>query len=161
MEPSVKEAHTPVPYSQAGVALIEFAFVVPVLILLLLGLVEIGRFAYYSIVVGNAARAGVQYGAQTLATAQDSTGMANAAKNDGQNNIANLTASPAPTHFCQCWDGTTATSDATCSPTCATGHRVVYVQVTTSGTFSPLFNYPKLPSSFSVSSTATMRVINQ
>ena len=48
-------------HGQRGVALVEFALVVPLLALLLVGIIEIGRFAYFSIAVANAARAGVQY----------------------------------------------------------------------------------------------------
>src|SRR3984885_15780075 len=69
---------------ERGQSLVELAFVVPLLLLLLIGIIEIGRFAFYSIVVSNAARAGAQYGAQSLATAADTAGIATAAKNDGQ-----------------------------------------------------------------------------
>jgi Flp pilus assembly protein TadG len=137
----------------------------PLLILLLVGLVEIGRYAYFAILVGNAARAGAQYGAGSLAKAVDVSGMENAALNDGQN-VAGLTvASPAPSTFCQCYNGTTTTAIG-CSNTSTqcplTGyHRNVYVQVTAHGSFSPLFTYPGLPASFVVTRTATMRVTPQ
>lgn len=150
-------------HGQAGLALVEFAIVVPVLILLLVGLIEIGRFAYLGILVGNAARAGVQYGAASLVRAKDTTGMQNAALNDGQN-VAGLTASsPAPTNFCECYNGSTAASISCSVTTCPLSgyHRNVYVQVTTQGTFTPLFHYPGLPMSFSVNRTATMRVTPQ
>src|SRR5580704_13108987 len=61
---------------ECGQSLIELAFVIP--FLLLVGIIEIGRFAFYSIVVANAARAGAQYGAQSLATAADTTGISTA-----------------------------------------------------------------------------------
>ncbi len=158
----MKEKKSPFPIATAGIALVEFALVVPLLILLLLGLAELGRFAYYSIVVGNAARAGVQWGAQNNQTAFNIQGMRTAAVNDGQNNISALSANP--TNFCQCWNGTTATTvSCTANPetVCTTGHRLVYVQVVTSGNFNALFNYPLLPSTFSVSATAVMRVSQQ
>ncbi len=143
-------------------ALVEFALVVPLLILLLLGLVEVGRFTYYSIVVGNAARAGAQYGAQGSTTAADNAGMVTAATTDGQNNIKNITATA--NDVCSCWNGTTGTESpsppthAQCGQTCTTGRDVTYVQVNTSGNFNSLFNYPLLPTTFSVSAQAIMRV---
>jgi len=50
--------------SDRGTSLVEFAIVLPVLMFLLVGLSEFGRFGYYAILAANAARAGVQYGAQ-------------------------------------------------------------------------------------------------
>src|SRR5437868_64613 len=64
---------------QLGQALIELAFVVPMLLALALGVVEIGRYAYIGILVGNATHAGAIYGAQSLPTSVDTTGISNAA----------------------------------------------------------------------------------
>lgn len=147
--------------AQAGVALVEFALVVPLLMLLLLGGIETGRFAYFSILVGNAARAGVQYGSQSLLTAGDSAGMKAAAEADGQN-VPGLTATSAGL-VCSCWNGTAASALPDCTPgSCPLGsHRVVYVQVTVTGTMNPLFQYPGLPSSYAVTRQAIMRVSSQ
>jgi Flp pilus assembly protein TadG len=143
--------------SQAGLAIVEFTLAVPLLLLIFVGLVEVGRFAYYSILVANAARAGVQYGAQNMSNAQDDTGMQAAATNDAQN-IASITAQSGRT--CECTDGTTTSTQDCSNGTCALSsyHRVVYVWVTASGTFTSLFRYPGVPQSLSLSRTATMRV---
>ncbi len=144
-------------HPQAGLALVEFAITVPLLLFVLVGLVEVGRFAYYGILVGNAARAGVQYGAQNTMNAMDDLGMQNAAKSDAQN-VSNISAQSG--RICNCTNGTT-TNAASCSqPSCPlTGyHRNIYVWVTASGTFASLFHYPGIPQSLSVSRTATMRV---
>ena len=150
---------------QTGIALVEFAIVVPLLTLLLIGIIELGRFTYYSIVVGNAANAGAQYGAQNGSTAADigpSGGIVTAAKNDGQNNIKNISA--IANDVCACWNdgaGTESPAPPTttqCGQDCTSGIKVTYVQVTTSGLYSAMFNYPLLPSTFSVSATAYMRV---
>lgn len=140
--------------SERGIAIVEFAILVPALMMLLIGLIEMGRFAYYSIIVANAARAGAQYGAQNLVTAADSTGMKQAALNDGQN-ISGLTVPTPPSYSCQCADGTASTCEAT---DCSSSHRLTYVQVDTRGTYSSLFNYPGLPSTFTVNSQAIMQV---
>ena len=71
--------------SEGGTSAVEFAIVAPVLIFLLIGLIDVGRYTYYGILAANAARAGAQYGAQSVYTAIDSPGMQNAALADGQN----------------------------------------------------------------------------
>ena len=70
--------------AENGQTLLEVALLTPLLLLLLVGIFEVGRFAYYSIEVSNAARAAVQYGAQSLADAKDSVGLTQAAKSDCQ-----------------------------------------------------------------------------
>ena len=60
----------------------EMAFILPILLILVLGVIEIGRYAYIAILVGNAARAGAAYGAQNKQLANDSTGIQNAAQYD-------------------------------------------------------------------------------
>jgi Flp pilus assembly protein TadG len=138
---------------QGGQSLVELALVLPVLLLLLVGIIEIGRFSYYSILVANAARAGAQYGAQNLATAADAGGIRAAARNDGLPSLA-IT----PSQFCGC-NGAALNACSTIVPTCAPPeHPLVYVQVTATGTFTSLFSYPGLPGSVTLTSTEKMRV---
>jgi Flp pilus assembly protein TadG len=138
--------------ADGGSAIAEMAIVAPLIMLLLLGLVEVGRYAQFSILVGNAARAGVQYGAQNLGTADDTAGMQSATLNDAQN-LTGLSATPS--QFCRCSDGTSST----CQPTdCAASHRLVYVQVDATGTFQSLLHLPYIPSSQTITSRAVMRV---
>jgi Flp pilus assembly protein TadG len=146
-----------------GTNLLEMALLTPFLLLLLLGIIEVGRYAELSIQVANAARAGVQYGAQNLVTAADITGIENAAANDGQS-VPGLQVSPPSDGYsagyvlCGCSGGSTIPS-ATCPATCtAPSHQVVYVQVNTKGVFGSLFNYPGLPSSLTVTGKAQMQV---
>lgn len=143
--------------SQSGQSLVELALLSPILLLLVIGTVDMGRYAYISIQVGNAARAGAAYGAQgpVKAGPNNSAGISNAALNDGEN-IPGLAVSS--TYFCQCDNGGATTSIA-CSSSCSTGaHEVTSVQVTASGTFSSLLPYPGIPAHLTVSSTATMRM---
>jgi Flp pilus assembly protein TadG len=146
--------------SEEGNSLVEVALLLPILTMLLVGTVDLGRLAYMSIEVSNAARAGVQYGQQNPTTWADTTGMQTAATNDatdlvGANN-GNLTA--VATYWCQCSDGTTVTPN--CSPgtpSCATTHRVNYVKVVTTATYKPWFSCPGIPSSTTLTSQAVMR----
>lgn len=139
----------------SGSALAEIVIVLPLLVLLLIGLIEVGRYGNYTIVAGNAARAGVQYGAQNTVTAADITGMQSHAVSDAQN-LSGLTATAS--NYCECADGSTSTCLAT---DCSTSHRIVYVQVLTAATVPSLTNYAFLPASLrtiTVRGKAVMRV---
>jgi Flp pilus assembly protein TadG len=149
-------------HRQSGQSLIELAFLVPLLLLLALGVIEVGRYAYIAILVGNAARAGTAFGAQSLPQSVDTVGITNAANNDFQSNgqnVSNLTVTSSVS--CGC-DSSGAVAAAACTGfgagTCASGHWVVTLSVTASGTFSSLFSYPGIPASITVSRTSTMRV---
>ena len=136
--------------SEEGVALVEFAVVLPLLALLLFGVIDFGRYAYSAIVAANAARAGVEYGAQNLVTAADTTGQQNAALADAQN-LPSLTATPSAP-FCMSGGAVVA---------CTASGASYYVQVDTSGTFKPWVKWPLLPATVTVSGSATMRVEQQ
>jgi Flp pilus assembly protein TadG len=142
-------------------------------LLLALGVIEIGRYAYISILVGNAAHAGAMYGSLGASQANDPTGIQNAALYDfaGATSGSTSTNGQVPGNLtvnslqsCGCDAGgsvTSAVCDKGANPTagtCAVGHWVVFVSVTASGTFNSLFNYPGIPSSLNVSRTSTLRV---
>jgi Flp pilus assembly protein TadG len=146
---------------ESGTSLVEFALVAPVLILLLVGMIEIGRFAYYAILAANAARAGVAYGAQSVQTADDTTGIKNAVIADGQN-LSNWSATNAITVTTLCSvNGGTPTSPCVTGSSGPAAGTVYYVSVQVTGTFKSLLNYPGLPSSLPVSGNAIMRVASQ
>jgi hypothetical protein len=129
--------------------------VLPLLVLLLIGLIEVGRYGNYTIVIGNAARAGVQYGARNTVTAADITGMQNHALSDGQS-LTGLTATAS--NYCECADGSASTCLAT---DCPASHRIIYVQVLTAATIPSLTNFAYLPASLrtiTVQGKAVMRV---
>jgi Flp pilus assembly protein TadG len=133
-----------------GAALVEFAVVLPVLALLLTGIIDFGQYMYDGVLAANAARAGAAYGAQTLITAKDSTGMTNAALADAQN-LPNLHVTLATS---TCTGGSPA-------GTCGTTGAVAYVEVATQGMYTPLIKYPGLPTTVYVSGSTTMRVEQQ
>ena len=141
-------------WADAGQGLAEIALMIPMLLILVLGIIELGRLAYFSIEVANAASAGARYGAQSLVTAFDLAGMRTAAISDAQDLTA-LTV-PTATYYCSCASG----AGSSCAPTdCpAPDHRLVYVQVNTRGTLNTLFNYPGIGASFTVNRQAVLRV---
>ena len=135
--------------------MVELVVIAPLLLLVLLGLVQAGGAGDFAIKVGNAARAGVQYGAQNHTTAADAAGMQTAATNDA--GTPGVTA--VATYFCQCED--LAASTCGLAGSCSTNHQNLYVKVVVSGTMATLFDYPLLPAglrTIRVTQTATMRV---
>src|SRR2546428_12994940 len=62
-----------------GQALVEFALVSPLSVLLFIGCLEFGRVFYSAMAVTHAARAGTQYGAQNNNTSGEFDGMTQAA----------------------------------------------------------------------------------
>jgi Flp pilus assembly protein TadG len=139
---------------ERGQSLVELAFVVPLLLLLLVGIIEIGRFAFYSILVSNAARAGAQYGAQSLASASDTVVFAAAATGDG---LGGRGLTVTSSQKCGC---SGATLSGTCPATLcgAPNHPLVYVRVQVIGSFPAVFRYPGMPASIDVTSIEEMRV---
>ena len=147
------------PGRETGQSIAEVALITPLVLLLLVGTIEIGRLAYYSIEVANAARAGVQYGAQNLADSKDSSGIQTAAQVDASdvtdldvNSVRHCACSDTPAEFVGC----------PLSPSrCSSGHPVVFLEVDTTGSFRSLFHYPGLPQSLSLNGQAIMRVAAQ
>lgn len=146
---------------QSGQSLLELSLLLPFLLLLTIGVIEIGRYAYISVLVGNAARAGAAYGSQGLAQSIDTAGISAAATNDFQSNgVSGLHVTSSDT--CQCDSLGTLGSPVSCTGssagTCASGHWIVTLNVTASGAFNSMFQYPGIPRFISLSNTAKMRV---
>jgi Flp pilus assembly protein TadG len=147
------------PGGEDGQSLVETAFLVPLLIVVLLGAVEFGRVAYEAIEVSNAAKAAVQYGAQNRTTAIDSTGMKTAAANDAPN-VSGLVTNVSTACTCantqytpsSCSDNTTCSSNGTVNE--------ITLTVTTSATFTPIIHCPGLPNSITLHGQAVQRVMN-
>jgi len=138
--------------SDSGQALVEMAVILPVALMLLAGIVEIGRYANASIVVSHAARAGVQYAAQNRVTASETSNIIQAAKNDAPG-VTSLTVTPSV--YCTCADG----SSSTCQSTDCQGSRIIeYTKVNTQTDLQSLFHYPGFPQSFQVKGQAVLRV---
>jgi Flp pilus assembly protein TadG len=133
----------------------ELVVLAPLLLLLMLGVIEAGRAGDLALTVGNAARAGVQYGAQNSVTAADLTGMETAATNDA--NLSGVTA--VASTYCLCEDQTASTCGQ--SGACSTTHQNTFVKVVVTGTETSIINYAPLPAglrSVSISTTAVLRV---
>jgi Flp pilus assembly protein TadG len=134
-----------------GIAITEFALVLPFLMLILAGVVDFAMLLRTATGVADAARAGAAYGSRSASNSLDTAGMQSAATKAAYD-ITGLTVTP--TRSCKCADG----SAVSCTGSCAAGAVRVYVQVTTQSTSAAIFSYPGLPYSGAVSATALMRV---
>lgn len=140
--------------------MIEFALLAPVFVFLMIGTIEISRYGYFAILASHAARAGVQFAAQSTETAADAstngTGTRSAALADAQN-LSSFTVHSSV--VCTLGGQTSTCPQSTSNSVPA--NLVYYVQVQVSGTFHSLLNYPGIPSSVPISATAVMPVGNQ
>jgi Flp pilus assembly protein TadG len=143
--------------TESGQALAEIALSLPFLLIIVLGLIEFGRIAYFSIALQNAAEAGAQYGAEASSLSPDFTAIKQAAIYDGQNVPGlSVTASRA----CYCISSGAQNSAPNCSGgDCSGGSRLIqYIQVDTSATVNCMLNYYVFPSSFNLAGHANLRV---
>lgn len=141
--------------------MVEFALALPVFLLLVLGIMEVGRAILFSISVNTAAREGARYGA---AAGEGNSGVIRYADCDGIRSAAlkiggivgltnsNITVTydkgPGTAGFGNCSAGNTG-------PNLAKGDRIV---VTVSSNFKPVVPLVNLPA-FQVSSTSRRTII--
>lgn len=142
-----------------GQSLVEFALVLPLLIILMLGAVEIGRAAYFAILVTNAAYSAVEYGAQTPDTAGNDNGIIQAALNEAPmlspDNVI------IQDFKYECPDGTATTPSAAATDCAGAGGRFFsYLEVNTQFDLMPLFGFPGLPTMYPLKGYATERIRN-
>ena len=136
--------------SKRGTALVEFAVMLPLILLLLAGVLDYTLVMRTAISVADAARAGAQYGSLSAANAADTAGMQSAALHAAPD-VHGLTATAVKA--CKCSDGATVS----CGGSCASGPVRVYAQVTASATATPIFSYSQVPFAGAVSTTVCMR----
>lgn len=135
--------------------MVEFAVVLPVLVFLVIGVVEIGRYMFFGIELAHMAEAGAQYGSLSMANSENASAVSAAALADAPNSgITSVLVSPSPT----CTYGGVSTPCP--SGTEAPGY-TYYVSVKITGYMNPLLNYPGIPSNVPVSASTTMRVLSQ
>jgi len=139
------------PDCESGQALVELSVGLSLLVLILLGAIEFGQVAYTSIEVANAAKAGVQYGAQNYSTALDSTGIQNAVSAAAPD-LSGISANIG--YSCVCSDG----SSSTCLNTdCSGSHLEETVTVSTQYTVQPMIRMPAFASSFTLKGQASQK----
>jgi Flp pilus assembly protein TadG len=135
-----------------GTAAIEFGMIVPVLALLFVCTIDLGMGFYRKMQAQNAAQAGAEYAAiYGYNPSSISSAITNATS-------FSVTASPSPTQFCAC-PTSSGVTNATCGATCSDGSTAAtYVTASALGTYSPILQYPMIPSSFTFQAQSTVRI---
>ena len=136
----------------SGAASVELALLAPALILLMAATWDFGRAVQESSRLAAAARAGAQYGMQSVDAAADTAAIAQAVRDDAQDSANALTVTA--TRSCQCPGGGAVACDGTCG---ASGAAQVFVRVQVTAPFETLFPYPFVQSPLSLGGAAVMR----
>ena len=154
--------------SDRGGAIVEFAFVFPLLLVLCLAAGDFGRLFFNGVTVANAASSAVHYGSLNNGFAAQPSEMQTRAERDA-NDLSGVTATA--TMYCDCppaaaadftTDPTAVSCDLAATPgTCPGGGYGlprVYVRTAVSQTFETVGPYPLIPQATVVSRRAFMRV---
>ena len=138
--------------SSRGNALIEFAFILPLMGLLLVGAIDFARVFYSGVTLTNAVRAGLSYGHLNVGKAKDFTAIMQRVVDEGQDiglELGDVTAQ----NFCECADGTAIA----CNQSCTEGAPRLYIEVTADWTFTTMVNYPGIPNTVAMHRVGRMR----
>jgi hypothetical protein len=139
--------------SRSGVAAIEAAIILPMLLLLATGLFDLGSAAYENMQVQSAADAGAHYASKnTWNVAAIQAAVVGGTGGSG------ISANPAPFQFCACPTGGTLTTIA-CGSTCSTGDPAsLYARVSAQKLHSPALSFPGLPKPLTLSADSVARL---
>jgi Flp pilus assembly protein TadG len=142
---------------KAGASVVEVALLCPVLMLILFGMVDLGRWVFLGLEVTSAARAGAQFGSLSQANANNTSGIQTAAKNDVPDIPSLLVSSN--TTSCWCANNPGVTHVVTCSTSypytaCTSGSQIVLLQVNTSATYTPWISIPPFNKTFTIKGSA-------
>jgi len=136
-----------------GTAAIEFALMLPLIVLLFTGLFDLGYAAYESMEVQAAAEAGAQYAARNP---WNPTAIGTAVV--GATGIGNVTATPAASRFCAC-PVAGALTPITCTGSCANGDPPgSYTLVSAQKLHWTALPYPALPQPLTLTGQAVRRL---
>ncbi len=136
---------------ESGSALLELALILPLIVLMLVGVFDLGLGIQQSLIVSEAARAGTAFG-QIPGNDTNLSGMKQAATLTATG-LQSFTA--VASEFCSC---TPTGSVISCTSSCPAGSPLAYVQVKTSAVLPALFNNDGMPASFNLTGFSAVRV---
>ncbi len=141
-----------------GGAMVEFALVAPLLLLMCMGATDFGRMFFNSVTAANAAGTGAFFGALDTIQAGDFGEMQRLASEDA-GDLTGVT--PTADQYCVCPNSTTAIpckDIETVTPCAGYGVPRAYVRVRVRQNFTTLGRYPGIPDSTVINRRAWMRV---
>jgi hypothetical protein len=137
--------------SERGGAIMEFAVLLPLLLLVACGMADFGRAAFAAIEVESAAQAGAAYGSVSKTAAAEADKIESAVLADlGGDAVAKVESE----RYCECPDGEAIDCDSVCSA----DQPYTLVRVSVTMTFETLLDYPGLPATMPIAREAHMRV---
>jgi Flp pilus assembly protein TadG len=128
------------------VAASEFALILPVLVTLVMGCVDFGRFAYDYIAVQNAARAGAAYGIMNPYTPTTQSAWQSGVQSAAQDEMTQQT-------------GYTSTNLTVQVSTTIESNGLRRVDVTASYPFQTVVSWPGVPSTLTLEAAVQMRAV--
>jgi Flp pilus assembly protein TadG len=148
-----------------GAVAVEFALIVPFLVLLAIGIYDYGAFTVQRGQLAAAARSAAQYALTQADPAKGYDHTTNPVLARTRTLALALapagtsTSTASVTYFCQCVTSLGAVvAEPNCvTPTCSPKPVQNYVRVTLTGTYPTTISYPSIPSSLPMSVTATLR----
>ena len=145
-----------------GAALVEFALILPFLILLLVLVIDFGFDGYRLMQVQAAAEAGAQYAVRNPNPWNPTAIAAAVLAATGSSGISAI---PAPSQVCGCTDGNSfrnagPATNGSCggaTPACASGFGI-YASVSTRLSYHTMLPYPRLPNPLTLNGQAYRRL---
>jgi hypothetical protein len=132
---------------------VEFALVLPFLMMLVMGAYDFGRGFTEKLRLNSAARAGAQYALQNYNMVGDDAEVIQSARDDAEDVDELLDVDP--NYYCRCLDGVTLL----CGDPCTGGEVPMrYIEVDVSGPFEFMFDYPMTTGSMTLQGHAELRL---
>jgi Flp pilus assembly protein TadG len=134
-----------------GVSAVEFAFVAPMLVTLVVSIADLGLGVYTNTQLANAAQYGAAYVVQN---GYDSAGVATAVQ--AETSLSHLSVSSS--QFCGC-PGAAGIAQTSCSASCSDGLSPgTFAQIAAAKDYSTVLPYPGLPSTFHLTQQSVVRL---
>lgn len=132
---------------------VEFALVIPFLMLLVMGAYYFGRGFTEKLRLNSAARAGAQYALSNYNMVEDENGVRQSARDDAEDVDEVLQVDP--NYICRCLDDVVLD----CGEPCTGGEVPMrYIEVDVSGPFEFMFDYPMTTGSMTLQGHAELRL---
>lgn len=136
----------------SGASAVEFALILPILVVLVTAAIDFGGLIYTRLQVGSATHAGASYAA---AQGFNATGIATAMAGGASIAVSAAT----PVQVCGCPDTTSGINEIACGSTCTSGEAAgKYVKLDASADYTLLYSWPGLSNPVTLTSTARVRI---